>query len=133
MKFIIIIIITCIASSCSSIETDAERLSKLKYMELADKIDCSNQTGTTLEKRICLNLEFQRVDSILNVKLDSFFEILPSEKVKSLKTEQENWLIERSKRSEESSDGFRGHVFGIVYLQSMIEITEERIKHLQSY
>lgn len=130
MNVIIIIILIYTVFSCSSTVTDSERLSNLSYMDYADRVDCSNQIGTTLEERICLNLIFQRADSIMNVKLDSLFETLPSEKANSLEIDQENWLIERRKQSEETSDGYRGHVLGIIYLQSMIEITEDRIKHL---
>lgn len=132
MNVIIIIILTSTVFSCSSTVTDSERLSNLSYMEFADRADCSNQIGTTLEERICLNLKFRRVDSIMNVKLDSLFETLPSEKANTLESEQEIWLVERRKKSEETSDGFRGHVFGIIYLQSMIEITEKRIDFIES-
>ena len=130
MKKFLLIFLIFYSYSCSTNISDSERLSNLSYMEYADKVDCSNQIGTTLEERICLNLEFQKVDSIMNIKLDSLIEFLPSEKANSLEREQEIWLIERRKKSEKNSDGFRGHVLGIIYLQSMIEITNERIDFL---
>ena len=84
-----ILLIFLIVTSCSSTETDSERLSKLKYMDIADGVDCSNQNGTTLEERICLNQKFQKVDSIINQLLDSLHSVLPSVKYTILRDNQE--------------------------------------------
>jgi len=128
-----ILLIFLIVTSCSSTETDSERLSKLKYMGIADGLGCSNQNGTTLKERICLNLKFQKVDSIINQLLDSLHSVLPTAKYTILKDDQEKWIISRRKQSEKASEGFRGHMLGIFYLQKMINLTEERIEYLYRY
>ncbi len=99
-------------------------------MDIADGVDCSNQNGTTLEERICLNLKFQKVDSILNQGLDSLINDLPYDKAIKLEDDQVQWITNRREQSEKAAEGLRGHMLGIIYLQKMIEITENRIKDL---
>jgi uncharacterized protein YecT (DUF1311 family) len=130
MTIFFVILTSTLLFSCSSIETDSKRLSKLKYMDIADGVDCSNQNGTTLEERICLNLKFQKVDSILNQGLDSLINDLPYDKAIKLEDDQVQWITNRREQSEKAAEGLRGHMLGIIYLQKMIEITENRIKDL---
>src|SRR5210317_1878584 len=130
MTIFFVILTSTLLFSCSSIETDSKRLSKLKYMDIADGVDCSNQNGTTLEERICLNLKFQKVDSILNQGLDSLINDLPYDKAIKLEDDQVQWITNRREQSEKAAEGLRGHMLGIIYLQKMIDITENSLKDL---
>ena len=48
--------------------TDVSRLKKMEYLKYTDWVNCDS-SETNLDIRICLNLEFQKVDSIMNSKL----------------------------------------------------------------
>lgn len=111
---------------------DVERLRKLSYLKYAKNIDCNNKEGFALEHRICLNLKFQRVDSILNNKVDAFIKVIEKDSIKTkwLK-HHNNWIINRRLQSEMVSEGFNGHMLGIYYLNCMITISEFKIKEIE--
>ena len=115
-------------------DEDAKRLSQLSYMEKAHQVDCDSMMGTNFESRICLNLEFQRVDSILNVRFQSFVD-----RVEQIRLQEEfidyhkTWIEHRRLISETRSDGYRGHMLGISYLASMIASTKARIEELEHF
>ena len=111
-------------------DSDALRLSKMEYMKYAERTDCQNsEFHSSLEHRICLNLEFQRVDSLLNVKFSKLCSTVEQPTVKKQIVEyHENWIEFRRLQSKLVSKGYRGHMLGIVYLDCMIKMTERRIK-----
>ncbi|HCS19251.1 MAG TPA: DUF1311 domain-containing protein [Bacteroidetes bacterium] len=111
--------------------TDASRLRMMSYMKYSDQVKCDSQAGSTLEMRVCLNLEFQKADSILNATF--VLKLIPlSDSLQTvLKQEQASWVLERRNTSKEESRGFSGNMLGIMYLQSMIEITRKRIEALK--
>ena len=112
--------------------SDAERLSQLSYMQFSDRINCDSMNGTTLEHRVCLNLEFQKVDSIMNEK---YIVHLKSIKNDSLKSEvisfHNKWISHRRLQSELYSEGYRGHMLGIAYLSCMVNLTKRRIEEIE--
>ena len=121
--------------ACSAVHaqdtTDAHRLASLDYMQYASSIDCANTNGSTLEERICLNLKFQEIDSILNHEFAAMIATIRDEKKRTeLIEEQEEWVIHRREMSEKESEGFNGHALGIYYLTNMVEMTEKRIKEI---
>jgi uncharacterized protein YecT (DUF1311 family) len=122
-------------SLCTSLfaqdTTDASRLRGMVYMDIADKVDCDSQEGSNLETRVCLNLEFQKEDSVLNASLVVKLESLPDSLRTALKEEHALWVLERRRLSEEASAGFSGHMLGIIYLQTMIELTRKRLDELE--
>ncbi|MHB1277628.1 MAG: lysozyme inhibitor LprI family protein [Bacteroidia bacterium] len=99
-------------------------------MKYSDQINCDSQSGSNLEDRICLNLEFQKQDSIMNVLFALKLSTLSDSLQAALKQEHAGWVLERRKISEEVSRGFSGNMLGIIYLQSMVEITRQRIEVL---
>lgn len=111
---------------------DSERLAKLKYMEYVDRINCDSMIGTSLESRVCLNLEFQRADSTMVSLFQSFIEqVEPKALQQEFITYQEQWIEHRRRQSHWKSEGYRGHMLGIVYLNQMLIITEHRIAELK--
>lgn len=110
--------------------SDASQLRSMEYMRFANRIKCNSQAGSTLDMRICLNLEFQKEDSVLNATF--VMKLIPlSDSLQTvLKQEQASWVLERRSLSKEAAEGFSGHVLGIFYLQSMIDITRKRIEAL---
>lgn len=49
--------------------SDSESMKYQPYMLYADKADCDNMDGNNAEHKICLNLHFQKLDSIMNSNL----------------------------------------------------------------
>ncbi|KAA3624619.1 MAG: DUF1311 domain-containing protein [Bacteroidetes bacterium] len=111
-------------------DADAVRLSKMEYMKYAQRTDCQNsEFHSSLEHRICLNLEFQKVDSLLNLKFTKLCSTLDEPTVKKQIIEyHENWIEYRRLQSKLVSKGYRGHLLGIVYLDCMVKMTERRIE-----
>ena len=118
--------------ACSAVHaqdtTDAHRLASLDYMQYAGSVDCANTNGINLAERICLNLKFQEVDSVLNHEFVAMIATIRDEKQRTeLIEQQEAWVLHRRERSEKESEGLNGHVLGIYYLKNMVEMTEKRI------
>ncbi len=120
---------TCLFSQDTS---DASRLRRMDYMKYSDQVKCDSQQESNLESRICLNLEFQKADSILNATFVLKLIPLSDSLQAAIKQEHARWVLERRKISEEASEGFSGHVLGIIYLQSMIDLTRKRIEELEN-
>lgn len=131
--FTIVIVVTSSSYVICQDTTDVFRLRNLEYMNNTEFVDCENLTGTSLEKRICLNKQFQKVDSLLNYNFSILLNNSNSEREKQiLKKNHSEWIIQRRKNSEFESDGFRGHTFGIIYLQTMIEITNIKLEEIKN-
>jgi len=112
--------------------SDAERLGRLDYMKYASKINCDSTGGSNLEHRICLNLEFQKLDSVLHVRYAFLLESLENDSLKEERKEfQKLWIENRRTQSELLSNGWKGHVLGIYYLDAMIRITKGRIEEIE--
>lgn len=111
---------------------DSERLGKLDYMVHADRINCDSMVGTNLESRVCLNLAFQKADSTMVELFDKFINgVEPKSAQEEFIVYQEHWLDHRRRQSTWVSEGYRGHMLGIVYLNQMLRITERRIEDLK--
>ena len=112
--------------------TDAKRLAELDYMKYSKNINCDSTNGSNLEHRICLNLEFQEIDSILNKKFNSLLSMIENDSISNqIKVFQKSWIENRRIRSEIISNGFQGHSLGIYYLDSMIKTTQIRIEEIE--
>lgn len=127
-----IVLILVFVSVFGQDSSDAERLRQMDYMKLAEKIDCDSTSGSNMEHRICLNLEFQELDSLMN---NNFRELLKRTENDSIKTMfcefQLTWVDNRRLQSELISEGYTGHMLGIVYLHCMVEATRSRNKELE--
>ena len=134
MKEIFIIILTLFSIELIGQDTaDAIRLRGMSYMSIANNIDCDSTSGSNLEHRICLNIEFQKLDSIMNQRFSELLDRTLNDSIKVvLKENQSVWADNRRLQSEIIANGLQGHIFGIRYLHCMIESTKSRITELES-
>lgn len=111
---------------------DAKYLANRSYMRYAKDIDCENSTGTTIEMRICLNLEFQEIDSTLNVQFNRLLKETTNKKQKRKYIKyQKSWIKHRKLQSQAAAKGYNGHMFGILYLETMIMVTQNRVEEIE--
>ncbi|UKN00340.1 DUF1311 domain-containing protein [Paracrocinitomix mangrovi] len=111
--------------------SDVYRLKNLEYMKLANRVNCDSTTGSNIEHRICLNLEFQEKDAVLNEVYTNFINTCESEEQKTIyQSYHDNWIIYRRKASEIESEGLESNMLGIYYLSTMIKLTELRTEEL---
>ncbi|WP_170853650.1 lysozyme inhibitor LprI family protein [Lishizhenia tianjinensis] len=80
-------------------------------MQYANKIDCDSTSGSNLEHRICLNLEFQELDSLMNNNFRELLQRTENDSIKSkLSDYQLTWVNNRRLQSELISGGYTGHM-----------------------
>ena len=118
-------------SGISQDTSDVYRLKNLDYMEHQDQVDCESHDGTSLDHRICINLEFQEKDAELNSVLTHYLEQCDSEDERNIQLNyHDEWLKYRRDMSSAKSEGYSGHLLGITYLNTMLNITIKRIEEL---
>jgi uncharacterized protein YecT (DUF1311 family) len=106
------------------------------YMRNAEKVDCDDQDGDHLSEKICANKNFQKSDSLLTVV---YKELLS----KQTNSRGRNEIIELQKSWRKLRDSHcnlifkqyeagQGHTKWIIYLNCLKELTDFRIKELES-
>jgi len=101
-------------------------------MRMAEGVNCDLEELSFFAQRICSNLEFQKVDSIMNEMYSILLNRTDSDDKKiELENRQSNWVEKRRFKSSQISDGYRGHHLGIIYLQKMVEMTVTRKEELE--
>jgi len=133
IRTVVFILLTLVSYQLRAQDTsDVQRLREMHYMSLAGDIDCDNTTGTNIEHRICLNLEFQKLDSIMNMTFLKLLARTDNDSIKvKLRENQLSIVNNRRLQSEIISDGYTGHTLGIIYLNCMVESTRSRISELE--
>ncbi len=134
MRFnLIFLVLLCSGSIGLSQNTkDVEFLKSMAYLKDNKLIDCNNQEGSSLESRICLNLNVQKNDSIMLAKFNALLlKIDKNETKETLIKQQHHWEQKRKELSIINSDGFQGHYLGIQYLYIFNELTKLRLKELE--
>ena len=134
MKIVLIIIgiLSCTLINAQD-TTDVYRLKNMEYMRFTKGTDCNDEDISFLEQRICLNLEFQREDSIMNIRFNTLLSSIDDNDIKAKqKNIQKTWVEKRRLQSQQNADGYRGHHLGIVYLNTMIEITLKRTVEIEN-
>ncbi len=112
--------------------SDANLMKSQPYMLHADKADCDSMDGNNAEHKICLNLEFQKVDSILNKRFLTYIKEIESDSIRQKIIEYQNaWVLNRRTESAIEAEGYRGHMLSIAYISNMIFITRKRIEELE--
>jgi len=128
---LIILSLICSSIIVAQFDTDVKRLSSLEYMKYADKVNCE-QIQTSMDVRVCINLKFQEVDSILNIRFAEYLQLIENDSLrKSIKEFQMQWIGNRRSQSEIYSSGYRGAMLGIRYLSAMNDATQMRIDELE--
>jgi predicted enzyme related to lactoylglutathione lyase/uncharacterized protein YecT (DUF1311 family) len=112
-------------------DTDAKRLASLEYMKYANKMNCE-QIQTSMDARVCINLKFQKVDSILNIRFAEYLHLIENDSLKQKIVKfQTQWIDNRRSQSEVYSNGYRGAMLGIRYLSAMNDATQLRTAELE--
>ena len=130
MKYLLqILILTSYIWSFGQDVTDATRLNELSYMKEATKVNCDSIEESSLAVRVCLNLKFQKVDSMMNAKLSLYIDTIENDSIKSKILQfHQQWVANRRLQSEVISKGKRGHYLGISYLDCMVNLTERKLE-----
>lgn len=111
--------------------SDVQLMKSMSYMQLAGKVNCDSMNGTTVERRICLNLAFQQLDVLMNEKFkQSLAKIQNDSLQQECKEYQIAWVKHRRLQSRLAAEGWGGHMLGIVYLNHMVNMTKRRIEEL---
>ncbi len=101
------------------------------YMQFAYKTNCDSLDGNNAQHKICLNLEFQKIDSLMNDKFIEYLNTIESDSIRySINKFQEIWITDRRQQSILEAEGYLGHMTSINYINSMIFITEKRLEEL---
>ena len=117
---------------CAQRSEDAIRVSNMGYMQYANAVDCDSIEGVSLYERICLNIEFQKVDSILTRRMNTYILMSDDLTERRQKRNYHNiWLENRRFHSNSIARSFNGHYKGIYYLELMIISTKKRIEELE--
>lgn len=114
--------------------SDSKRMKAQPYMQFNYNPKCDSLDGNNAQHKICLNLEFQKIDSIMN---NTFIEYLTTIQNDSIKAEiikfQDIWVNNRRMVSSLKAKGFQGHMLSIYYINSMTFITEKRLEELEFF
>ena len=133
MKTTTFLLLLITSSLFGQLTKDSERLSKMDYMQTGVKINCDSTTGSNLEHKICLNIQFQKADSILNLTYLKALKKLDEDSLKNqLKTIQISWVKHRHKQAILASLNSQGHLLGIHYLNYMLIATSNRTTELET-
>jgi uncharacterized protein YecT (DUF1311 family) len=132
MKQLLYILFLCFSQLCFSQKpSETQRIKSLSYMRHASKTDCDSLDGNNLQHRICLNFEFQSLDSIMNQKLQQYLKTISEDSLKNqIILFQNLWVVLRDTQSKIKATDFTGNLSGIYYLSSMNYITRMRIEEL---
>jgi uncharacterized protein YecT (DUF1311 family) len=135
MKILLLILaVFCSCSLFAQYDADAKRLKAMVYMKYADKRNCNNPDASSLDHRVCLNLEFQKVDAILNKKFKQFIGQMEADSTRTKLIDfHKSWIEHRRFQSKRVATGYRGHHLGIVYLGCMVNMTKRRIEELEYF
>lgn len=134
MRYRIVYILFCgfIFSGFSQNTEDVGFIKDQSYLKYAEKIDCNNTSGSNIERRICLNIELRKVDSTMLSKFNKFVNTVENDSLKStFLTYQRNWESERKSVSLLKAKGLNSNLEAIVYMDSMLELTQLRLNALR--
>lgn len=112
--------------------SDSKLMKSQSYMQFDFNPNCDSLDGNNAHHKICLNLEFQKVDSMMNNTFVQYLTFIESESIRSeMINFQNNWVKNRRMVSTIEAEGLQGHMFSIYYISSMIFITEKRLEELE--
>ena len=130
--FFVTLIIFFSAKGYSQFSTEGSRLASLDYMKKTRQVNCDSTSGTSIEERICLNLQFQKIDSKLNLLFDEFLQAIEVDSIRNSIIEyQKKWIDNRNNQGILASKGLEGNSKGIYYLRSMVITTNLRLQDLE--
>ena len=118
----------------SQTQSDAERLSRLEYMKHSKDVDCNKTNGTSIEQKTCLNLEFQKTDSLLNSQYEKLLNKIKEDPLKdSIIQFQNRWVLNRRIQAKLVSRGLDGHALGIQFCKAWFKPLKAEQRKLKAY
>ena len=112
-----------------------ERIYSQSYLKLQDMEDCS-MPMTTMEKRICANLEFQRVHKALDTLVKEIIADFKKEELLSIEenflASQQEWIERRNKELIYISGEIDNiDLISKIHLETLTDLTLQRIAILE--
>jgi len=139
-NFIIIINIIIVSSSFLNGQTKlsdtlVSSIYNQPYLKLKNMADCSLPM-TTIEKRICANLEFQGVHTTLQELVSSITEDFKTNNLLNLNEtflqNQQEWIEQRNKEVQDINGKFDNmDLISKAHLETLTQLTIERIAILE--
>ncbi|WP_298515792.1 lysozyme inhibitor LprI family protein [uncultured Kordia sp.] len=138
LKFISLFIFGIVINHSLSAQNyeDSKSMKSQSYMRNFEKVECDDEgntiSGDNYTHKVCLNLYFQKMDSLMNIKFSEYLKEIKNDSIKSLVINyQENWVENRRLQSTIATSGIRGNMFSIVYISNMVFITRKRLEELE--
>ena len=139
----LVIILTICSSTYIFSQGHIDHIKNQPYLKNFDKSKCDSIIEDAMTGRACLNLAFQKSDSILTDLYNRMIEIFQTSELEDIKKKeagfielQNEWREFRDKHCKIYSAYFdgsaSGHTKGSVYLGCLKELTEDRISELKS-
>jgi uncharacterized protein YecT (DUF1311 family) len=113
--------------------TDREMVRQVlvQFGDLVKRMDCDSCEGVTPCYRICADLEFIRLDSLMEVEFNSVLRAAASDSARNeLRKYHEQWLVSRRGQCGMLGDGWRDGVRAVFYMDCMNEFTRHRTAEL---
>ena len=135
MKLIFIISIYIFIHTCVFAQVDIQNIKNQRYLEYKDQVNCDSAIST-LELRICANLNFKESDSILNNIYNSVlleFEKLQLDSAREiLINSQKVWIKYRDTHCEIYWTMYEGGTLqSIIFLNCLTDLTNNRQGELE--
>lgn len=139
----LVIILSIFSSTSIFSQGHIDHIKNQPYLTNFDKSKCDSIIDDAMTGRACLNLAFQKSDSILTDLYNRMIEIFETSELEDIKKKeaefielQNEWREFRDKHCKIYSAYFdgsaSGHTRGSVYLVCLKELTENRISELKS-
>ena len=135
MKSIATIILLILSVSLNAQEEPIDFIKKQDYLKYRNRVNCDSAI-TTAEIRICANLRYQRLDSVLQVTYEKsidYFKDFPDnpgfvEKIEAAHTAWKHYRNTQCGLVYEQYQG--GSIAPVFYMECLSDLTEERIEVL---
>ena len=116
-------------------DTLALNIYSQSYLKFQDMVDCS-MPMTTIEKRVCANLEFQRAHKILDNLVRSIVADFKKDDLLSINNDflknQQEWIERRNKEVKYLNGPFENmKLISQVHLETLTKLTLQRIAILE--
>jgi uncharacterized protein YecT (DUF1311 family) len=111
---------------------EIDHIKNQSYMKGRHQVNCDSLEGDNLSSRICANLAFQKSDSVLSVVYNQLLSKVTAPTKAKIISLQKTWRKMRNEHCGLIVEGYQGHSLGVIYLNCMKELTDNRIKELNT-
>jgi uncharacterized protein YecT (DUF1311 family) len=128
LGMIIIVSINCFSQG------GIDHIKNQPYMKLKGDVDCNSIDGDNLSEKICVNLAYQKSDSLLVIAYKKLLQKQASDTERNkFISIQKDWRQFRDKHCAIVWDSYKGgSLQSTFYLRCLTELTDNRRKELES-